>query len=767
MNILRDIRNNKMLKFWIGSYLAIVLVSIGVNMIGHTAIIQITNAEMQRSTSNLTSQMSVVYDSYFRQIEASAYNLLESYAVRSLINMPKETENKSDWIKTAIRDIALQESSVPIAENIVLIFNHENICIVSNAMYTKEIAYSLLFEPYYSTKEAWLSDAFSVLHKEYKSIVTSKGEQKTFFVYAYSILNQEPPLLLMIELNESVLHEALSQVGLAGSNRMMIVDESGYEMFRGNSTPALLHTLEGDSGFVHIEYNGEKYSASYVASKVLPCKYVYMVKTADYTKQMNTIGLLFQISYILCLLIGVALSLWFVKRNYRPIHTLAGKLKNNVRSTGKGAFETIEHAVENLLKDKKQRDRLTAIQQNTAKEVFLSRLAGGRFLDDKEVIFESFGKHKIAIDAVSMCIVLFSIQEFGVFTQKEDASEEDEKLVQIAISNVFLELMSDAFQLNFFRIDDYYACLVLALSELHNTSYIKKQLNTLLSFLLSNFDLLFTAALSQTADDPRMIPKLYSQALEAMSYRLLLDEDSLLDYDQLMSHTQAYSYRTQDNNKLINLLSCGSAEETIVFVKDIIDRNRREKNINIHMMRMLLLELANTLLKVTIDIDKEHLLDSAAFSEKLMQWMDFSKLEDILEHMYDYIRQLSAIIKKNQLQTEVVRCNNIKRYVEKHSTNPGLTVGMISAEFGLSLSYLSSNFKEQTGEGIAEYIAKCRIEHSKQMLEQTNLSIGDIGDKVGFFSTAVFIRAFKKFEFTTPGQYRKIHQNQKSRNKDE
>lgn len=755
--MLREIKTNKTLQFWIGSYLAIVLVSIIVNMAGHFAILQITNAEKRRNISDMTAQMRFVYDSYFQSMETSAHNLLESYAVKNLISVPGDNENKDEWIKTIMRDVTLQESSMDITKNIILIFNNEDICIVNNAMYTKDVAYEVLFQPYYSTKEAWLSDMFSVLHKEYKSVVNAEGEQKNFFIYAYSALNQEPPLIMVAEVNGEVLRGALDRTELTDVSRMMVVDEMGHEIFQSRREPDITIPVNGDSGFSNISYRHTKYLASYISSDVLPYKYVYMVKDTDYTRQMHTIGILFVSSYLLCFLIGAALSLRFARKNFMPIRTLAEKFEGNTTGAGAEVFETIERAVENLLEDKRQADKLIAIQRNTAKEEFLSRLARGRFSDNKDTIYEGFGKYHMEICAVALYMILFSIQEPGDFSKDGEMDEDDEKIIQFAISNVCQELMGDVFQLHFFQIDDYYACLTLDLSEAHGISFIRQQLGTLLSFFQSNFGVLLAVSLSQSADDYRMIPKLYAQAVEAMSYRLLIDEGNLLDYDQLMDNTQAYSYHTQDKSKLVNLLSSGNAEETTAFVRDIVRRNRHEKNINIHMMKMLLVEIAGTLLKVTVEADKEHLVNTMAFIEKLMQLMDFSKLEEVLAQMDAYIWELCGIINQNQQRTEVLRCNNIKQYVEEHCTNPNLAVSMIASEFGLSLSYLSNYFKEQTGIGIAEYIAQCRIRHAKHLLEETTLSIGEIGEKTGFFSTAVFIRTFKKFELTTPGQYRKIH----------
>ena len=69
-------------------------------------------------------------------------------------------------------------------------------------------------------------------------------------------------------------------------------------------------------------------------------------------------------------------------------------------------------------------------------------------------------------------------------------------------------------------------------------------------------------------------------------------------------------------------------------------------------------------------------------------------------------------------------------------------------------SYLSKVFKKSFGVGVLEYINKLRIEKSKQMLIDTNLSLLQISESIGYISDITFIRIFKRYEGTTPGKFR-------------
>jgi len=63
-------------------------------------------------------------------------------------------------------------------------------------------------------------------------------------------------------------------------------------------------------------------------------------------------------------------------------------------------------------------------------------------------------------------------------------------------------------------------------------------------------------------------------------------------------------------------------------------------------------------------------------------------------------------------------------------------------------------FKDITGQSPIEYRNGIRMEHAKYLLEEEDLSISDIGSKIGYSSPSYFCDAFKKSVGISPFQYR-------------
>lgn len=79
----------------------------------------------------------------------------------------------------------------------------------------------------------------------------------------------------------------------------------------------------------------------------------------------------------------------------------------------------------------------------------------------------------------------------------------------------------------------------------------------------------------------------------------------------------------------------------------------------------------------------------------------------------------------------------------------------LAQSVGLSRSYTSRIFRQQTGGSIHEYLLTRRLKKSCDLLRTSPLSIDAIAQEVGFIEVTYFITCFKKMMNQTPLQYRK------------
>ncbi len=77
----------------------------------------------------------------------------------------------------------------------------------------------------------------------------------------------------------------------------------------------------------------------------------------------------------------------------------------------------------------------------------------------------------------------------------------------------------------------------------------------------------------------------------------------------------------------------------------------------------------------------------------------------------------------------------------------------------ISPSYFSRLFTKETGEKFSTYVSKLKIEWAKNLLEETELQVNEISDRLGFSEVGYFIKIFKKHEGVTPFIFRKYCKN--------
>jgi YesN/AraC family two-component response regulator len=84
-----------------------------------------------------------------------------------------------------------------------------------------------------------------------------------------------------------------------------------------------------------------------------------------------------------------------------------------------------------------------------------------------------------------------------------------------------------------------------------------------------------------------------------------------------------------------------------------------------------------------------------------------------------------------------------------------LTVASIAREFDYNPDYLSALFSKTANISLIHFINKTRIDISKSLIVNYDISISEAAYSCGFSDEKYFMKTFKKLENLTPTQYRK------------
>ena len=112
-----------------------------------------------------------------------------------------------------------------------------------------------------------------------------------------------------------------------------------------------------------------------------------------------------------------------------------------------------------------------------------------------------------------------------------------------------------------------------------------------------------------------------------------------------------------------------------------------------------------------------------------------------------------SIAQKRNNATQLV-AEEAKSYIQKHYSNPALSLESVCTHLHLSVSHFSTLFKQETGCGFVNYLTQVRLTQAAWLLDNTDSAVGEIAQQVGYSEPAYFSYVFKKRYGVSPMKYR-------------
>ena len=149
----------------------------------------------------------------------------------------------------------------------------------------------------------------------------------------------------------------------------------------------------------------------------------------------------------------------------------------------------------------------------------------------------------------------------------------------------------------------------------------------------------------------------------------------------------------------------------------------------------------------------------------------YNELYNIMEKIYNISKDLSLSSKFSatgliyEFFSVLIQNSNIKKdninliktaiRIIDYNYSTTITVEQIAKLLSLNTSYFSRIFSEQVGIPPKQYILNKRLDRAKELLIETNASIFEIANSVGYDDQLYFSRIFKRKTTLSPIEYRK------------
>lgn len=141
--------------------------------------------------------------------------------------------------------------------------------------------------------------------------------------------------------------------------------------------------------------------------------------------------------------------------------------------------------------------------------------------------------------------------------------------------------------------------------------------------------------------------------------------------------------------------------------------------------------------------------------EKGVIWSKIQNYDTLLEcheytlwHITRFFRNREGLLSDNKMVVYVLQ------YIRQHYRDQELSVNRIAEVMNLSVAYLSTFFKKQTGVTIGQQIRNTRMSRSVQMLSDPVLGMEEIARACGYDNANYWSKVFRKVYKMSPSEYR-------------
>lgn len=143
---------------------------------------------------------------------------------------------------------------------------------------------------------------------------------------------------------------------------------------------------------------------------------------------------------------------------------------------------------------------------------------------------------------------------------------------------------------------------------------------------------------------------------------------------------------------------------------------------------------------------------SVKYDDYIIEMINLDRFEKLVVWCLNRIRYITKRIKAGKAEKGNCIIERAKNYIKEYF-HEEITLEELSKSLNISPQYFSRLFKEETGYNFIEYLTFVRIEHSKLLMQSTDMSIKEICYRVGYGDPNYFSRLFKKNTGLSPTTY--------------
>lgn len=570
---------------------------------------------------------------------------------------------------------------------------------------------------------------------------TARQTNNYTFLYYESVTGNTPDGAIVLNISEDWLHETMNSLNSNPVQSTFVIDGKGV-LLTSDKTDGMLTDISKEAyigkilasnagkGYIVDDVRGVKSLVTYVTLESSGWKFIMVTPYGNVVGQIKKMQYYTVLAGFIILFAGLLASLLLARRIYKPID----KVLERLNSLNREKMESL----------------------NAMKQDYLRNLLHANTECDPGSVKTQFNALGIGLNPeAGFVLLIFRIDRFSDFSNKYNIA--DRRLFKYSIGSMASAICARYFANEAVDAgDDHIAVIMNAGAD--SAADLEKSLDAaaaeVLKAVSGELAITLSATIGSAAIPAAEIPGAYGEAMECSNCRLFMGRGCIIHAGNMQKNRAVeYAYPIGKEELLVNKLMLGKTKEMGELYVEIIHGAMEH---SYAAFNIALLRLISTVSAAIIKLGKSNDVALNFSSEAFLKGL--SRLETIGEVDEEFLRLFHAVTsglddKRKSKHDELLHA--INAIIGDEYADPNLCLNSIAGKMDMSPVYLGRLFKSLTNESIGDHINSYRMEVVKSLLEKTNLSVGEIADRVGMLNKPHIYTLFKQEYGLTPNEYRK------------
>lgn len=270
------------------------------------------------------------------------------------------------------------------------------------------------------------------------------------------------------------------------------------------------------------------------------------------------------------------------------------------------------------------------------------------------------------------------------------------------------------------------------------------------SAVQSYMDVSITIGASRLVQELKLLPEAYREAVHAAEHKGWVGDGQIIPYESVQ--IAAMNNRTLLEKELILLSEIRAGNDGAV-ASILQEWTGQFAGLPSRQVKLMATQLVLYVMRVVQDFP---LPDRGGrfCRDPLLEMSRMTSGSEIVAFISDYFEKVGQWIRESREFAVPKMFEDARHWIREH-LHKDASLNGLADYLHLSPKYVSSRFKQVTGECFADFLSRVRFERARELLLDPGQKVSAIAEAVGYTDTNYFSIAFKKNIGLTPSEFRK------------